>query len=314
MPGTQLELSNTLEPETIAGPAAGVIVSGGGLSRVFQVDGGVTASISGMTITGGSAGGGLSGGGLYNDGGTVTLTDCTLSGNSAGYGGGGLFSRFGTTTLTDCTITSNSVPDFLGFGGGLFSIFGTTTLTDCTVTDNSGWAGGGLYLRGDTTTLTDCTFSGNSATFGGGIYSHVATVTLVGTIVAGNAATNFAPDVSGTFASQGHNLIGNTNGSSGWVGSDLTGTSAQPLYAMLAPLGNYGGPTETMALLARQPGHRCGRRRQRRHHRPARLRPHRQTAPSISVPSRARALRSRPSPAAPRRQRPSARLSVTRWR
>ena len=36
--GSQLELSNTTGTETITGPAAGVTVSGGGLSRVFQVD------------------------------------------------------------------------------------------------------------------------------------------------------------------------------------------------------------------------------------------------------------------------------------
>ena len=36
--GTQLELSNTTGTETIRGPAAGVTVSGGGLSRVFQVE------------------------------------------------------------------------------------------------------------------------------------------------------------------------------------------------------------------------------------------------------------------------------------
>ena len=36
--GSQLELSNTSGTETITGPAAGVTVSGGGLSRVFQVD------------------------------------------------------------------------------------------------------------------------------------------------------------------------------------------------------------------------------------------------------------------------------------
>ncbi len=55
--GSQLELSNTSGTQTITGPAAGVTVSGGGLSRVFQVDAGVTASISGLTITGGSAAG-----------------------------------------------------------------------------------------------------------------------------------------------------------------------------------------------------------------------------------------------------------------
>ena len=56
---------------------------------MFQVDGGVTASISGLTITGGNATG--NGGGLYNHGGTLTLTDCTVSGNSANDGGGGLW-------------------------------------------------------------------------------------------------------------------------------------------------------------------------------------------------------------------------------
>ena len=60
----QLELSNTSGTETITGPAAGVTVSGGGLSRVFQVDASVTASISGLTITGGNATG--NGGGLFN--------------------------------------------------------------------------------------------------------------------------------------------------------------------------------------------------------------------------------------------------------
>src|SRR5207253_1446567 len=35
--GNQLELSNTSEPMSITGPSASVTVSGGGLSRVFQV-------------------------------------------------------------------------------------------------------------------------------------------------------------------------------------------------------------------------------------------------------------------------------------
>ena len=56
---------------------------------MFQVDAGVTASISGLTITGGNAAG--NGGGLYNYGGTATLTNCTVSGNSATASGGGLY-------------------------------------------------------------------------------------------------------------------------------------------------------------------------------------------------------------------------------
>jgi fibronectin-binding autotransporter adhesin len=79
--GTQLELQNAGGTQTITGPAAGVTISGGGTSRVFQVDPGVTASISGLTISGGSWAG--PGGGMANYG-TATLTDCTVSGNSSG--------------------------------------------------------------------------------------------------------------------------------------------------------------------------------------------------------------------------------------
>ena len=49
----------------------------------------MTAALSGLTITGGSA---LAGGGLENSG-TITLTDCTISGNSASSFGGGLWRR-----------------------------------------------------------------------------------------------------------------------------------------------------------------------------------------------------------------------------
>src|SRR5262245_39449709 len=93
--GSQLELSDTTGATAITGPKAGVTVSGGGLSRVFQINNLVTASLSGLTITGGNAG--SSYGGLYNVG-TLTLTNCTVSGNSAGYGGG--LWNSGTTNLT----------------------------------------------------------------------------------------------------------------------------------------------------------------------------------------------------------------------
>ena len=78
-------------------------------------------------------------------------------------------------------------------------------------------------------------------------------MTLSNTIVALNTATISGPDTLGTFDSQGNNLIGETDGSSGWVGSDLTGTIATPLDPELAPLGDYGGPTQTMALLLNSP-------------------------------------------------------------
>ena len=84
--GGPLVLSNTSGEITITGPAAGVTISGGGTSGVFHVDPGVTAAMSGLTITQGSS---TVGGGLYNQG-TIILTGCTISGNSAHNTGGGL--------------------------------------------------------------------------------------------------------------------------------------------------------------------------------------------------------------------------------
>ncbi len=56
------------------------------------------------------------------------------------------------------------------------------------------------------------------------------------------------PDIKGVVTSQGNNLIGNTTGSSGWIITDIL--NQNPL---LAPLGNYGGPTQTVALLPNSP-------------------------------------------------------------
>ena len=77
-----LSLNNTAYATTIYdGPGEGpVTISGNNASQVFQVEASVTASISGLTITAGSTTG--NGGGLTNYG-TLALTDCTVSGNSA---------------------------------------------------------------------------------------------------------------------------------------------------------------------------------------------------------------------------------------
>ena len=159
--GSELELSDPSGTETIVGPAAGVTVSGDGLSRVFQIDGPVTAAISGLTITGGNSGQyGGGGGGLENSG-AITLTNCTDSGNIASSevsmpnlyegSGGGLYNS-GTATLTNCTVSRN---DADSDGGGLFNA-GTITLTKCTVSGNSASGnGGGLEsVQGGNATLT----------------------------------------------------------------------------------------------------------------------------------------------------------------
>jgi len=130
-------------------------------------------------------------------------------------------------------------------------------MTNCTISGNSSTSGngGGVYVGGNASaTLTNCTVSGNSASAnGGGLYSFGGAATIGNTIVAANTTTSSGPDAFGTVTSQGNNLIGETDGSSGWIGSDLTGTIATPINPLLAPLGNYGGPTQTMPLLPGSP-------------------------------------------------------------
>jgi hypothetical protein len=210
----------------VQGPGANLLsVSGNQASRVFQIGAGVTASISGLTITGGSTVD--FGGGLFN-GGAMTLTDCTVSGNSAGAWGGGLWnSRSGSATLINCTVSGNSATD----GGGMFiANGGSATLINCTVSGNSAIEGGGGLFDGSVLTLINCTVSGNSAVYGGGLFDlFTSPATLTNTIVAGNSGGDIFGDISGS-----NNIIG----------------VADP---GLAPLGDYGGPTQTMALLPGSP-------------------------------------------------------------
>ena len=69
----------------------------------------------------------------------------------------------GTATLTDVTVSGNSASSR---GGGLVN-FGTATLTNCTISGNSAQAGAGIYNTG-TITMADDAVSGNSATNGSG--------------------------------------------------------------------------------------------------------------------------------------------------
>ena len=72
--------------KTIEGPGAGMLsISGNNGTGVFSVASGVTASITGLTITGGLAPGS---GGAVDNSGTLSLSNLAVTGNSAGFGGG----------------------------------------------------------------------------------------------------------------------------------------------------------------------------------------------------------------------------------
>ena len=72
----------------------------------------MTASISGLTIADGNTSG--DGGGVFN-GGNLTLSNDTISGNAATEGGGGVIDVLGATaTLSGVTFTGNTRPTVAG--------------------------------------------------------------------------------------------------------------------------------------------------------------------------------------------------------
>jgi predicted outer membrane repeat protein len=156
--------------------AHGAAVRGGAIN--FQ--GGGTLTLSNSVLTGDTAQ--FFGGAVYNARGRAALDGCTLSGNSARLGGA-LYNQ-GTETLTACTLTQNSA----GVGGVLQSS-GTFVAKNSTFLGNSAVTGGALAnLGAGSATLTNCVLSGNTAThFGGAVYSSY-TASLTNCTLSGNSA------------------------------------------------------------------------------------------------------------------------------
>ena len=248
-----LVVSGTLR---IVGPnstGGAIVVSGANQSRVFTVTAG-TVAFSSLTMENGNASQGNlnfpeseGGGGILNTA-NLTLTNCTVTGNtSTGLGpsiGGGGINNSGSSaslTMTNCTVSQNM--GYFGNGGGIANS-GTLLLTGCTLTGNSDntddVAGGGLSNTG-TATLNTCTLSGNSAGGGflgggGGAYNS-GTLTLNNCLVNGNrtsvngggiendsgaALTLSACTISSNSAGRGFNSYGFGGGISSFGTAQIT--------------------------------------------------------------------------------------------
>ena len=285
-----LFLDNQTVPESIDGPgvtgSSALTVSGNNLSQVFYNNFGVTSTITGMTITKGSAvptggsessggyGGAIfdsgtltldnvsitnsvatfKGGGVFlQEGGTVTLQDSTVSGNT-GSDGGGIYSNDGSLTLQSSTISGN---DATAGVGGVFSYGGPLMVQNSTIANNTSHdstsliGGGGVGLNAATATIANSTIAFNTAQKGSGIQvGGTSTLTLEDTIVAGNTVNGAASDLGnvGSTINTDHDLIQATPAAgvlNGTTTGNLTGVDPQ-----LAALANNGGPTQTLALMS----------------------------------------------------------------
>ncbi len=244
--GTELQITS---PMTINGlGAAQLIISGGNTSRIFEVFAGVNVTIAGLTLENGSGGGG-GGGGIANSG-TLTISNSTISGNSADAGGG--IYNLGTLTINNSTISGNTT---IG-GGGIYNL-GTLTISGSTISGNtaSGF-GGGIFNRG-TLTINNSTFSDNMAGSGlGGGISNTGTLTISGSTISGNSAggngggiDNSAISGSATLTINNSTISGNTAGGGGGINNTGTLTiSGSTIFGNSAGLGGGIANSGTLTI------------------------------------------------------------------
>ena len=226
-------------------------------SAIVTVDAGQSASLAGLTIANGNAGG------IFNNGGTLTVTGCTLSGNFA-FNGGGIDNVLGKLAVTDSTFTGNSVAP-AGAGGAIGNFGGDMTVADSTLSGNSApaaflngvllaggvgggivnsssvsYSGGTLTVTAGTLTLTGSTLSGNSATYGGGICNdYSATLVVRG-------------DILGTATVQGRTLPGNSAVGGGGIYNDGMLTVQQSTLSGNTAVSDGGGIFNANGLTVQQ--------------------------------------------------------------
>ncbi|HTU20886.1 MAG TPA: choice-of-anchor Q domain-containing protein, partial [Gemmataceae bacterium] len=189
-----------------------------------------------LAYGGGGGGGGAGlGGGVFSNGGTLTLTNDTFFNNTATGGTGGLSANI--------QASNGDGSNGQGLGGAVFALNGSLKATFVTFSSDSADQGTDVYVLSD-----------GSSTDGSG--SMAATADLVDDILGqtNNSVSDFvansinsgtAPNLSGS----ANDLVRNNPTSGSLSGTNIM-SGVDPL---LSPLGNYGGPTETLALLPGSP-------------------------------------------------------------
>jgi hypothetical protein len=213
------------------------------------------------TVNSGGAGMSI---GIYSQ---VELNDVYFIGNSAGYGSGGIYAVGGELWLENVSFINNSG----GSAGGLLSTSGTELqLKNVTFNNNSsgGYGGGLTSLESSVVTLTNVTVYGNTAVWGGGIYCGNSTFTITNLTM----SSNHENTASGGMSNSGCNTTiensilwgdgerefwndttSNVSVTYSIIQGGYEGAGNLDVEPLLAPLGDYGGGVETIALLPNSP-------------------------------------------------------------
>ena len=206
---------------------------------------------------------------LYDNGeipSSLTVIDSTISGNAAQEYAGGIYADNVTTTVTGSTISNNNAE----VGGGIDGEASLSVADSSIINNMAETSGGGIANAQNSNasiSLTESTLSGNATTFnegGGGAISSIGALTVTGSTISGNSI-GAPPATAGGIYNFGtlnlaNSIVAGNSGSFADIrnagtynqnGGNFANTSSSPtvVAAGLAPLGNYGGSTQTMLPL-----------------------------------------------------------------
>lgn len=165
------------------GPA-NTIIDATSLDRVFTINAEVTATLCGLTITGGfrneneDKGGAL----LTASSSIVNIFNTTLANNFGRQGGA--IANAGETTIKNSRIIKNNAD----FGGGIYHEAGSVTIVNSIVNENSATYGGGIQQTGGDLDITNTTLGINTAQFGGALESSSGEVRIGSSTIRDNEA------------------------------------------------------------------------------------------------------------------------------
>ena len=159
---------------TITGPGASTLTISGnnGVStrdfRIFEIVSGGNLSISGVTVSGAKLIN-SAGGAFYNSGGTLSISNSTLSENSASSGGAIFNFNTGSLSITNSTLSDNS-------GGAIYNYHNATLIISKSILSNN--SAGAISNYNASLNISNSTLSNNSTTLYGGAISNIGTSTL----------------------------------------------------------------------------------------------------------------------------------------
>jgi hypothetical protein len=236
----------TIDASALAG---GLTINGGHNGSIFQIANGATSTLVSLTLTNGYLIGAY-GAAIYNAG-VLSLSNCTLAGNTfySSAGQGGAIGNVGRLTLNGCTFSGNVA----GYGGAIANEAAVCSMQNCTFVGNTSSAGGGGAIINDlaaTLNVLQCTFTGNTAAGSGGdIYNLSSQLNITNSILAASTPDDIYNPAGSTNTFGGSNIVQVLDNTGILIGSN----TVLAINPELAPLGNHGGPTQTMPPLPGSP-------------------------------------------------------------